>query len=176
MSTAPHWRRVIAALADAERRLAYARILVADAEGSPLPAPVSANQRKRIATLLGAGLVTEREGLLRAADPYTALLADDPARVPDGPERFLPGGRLLGLPRRGSDRAAVFALIAARVLTPDELLDERQVTERLAAITDDPVALRRYLVDAGVLARDPDGTGYRRPPACWNRSTTDTRP
>ena len=94
---------------------------------------------------------------------FAELLRESPPKAASGPERFLTGGRLTVLPRRSQDRAEVFGWLAGRVLAPGERLDERELTGRLAALADDPVALRRYLVDAGVLARTPDGRDYRLP-------------
>ena len=44
----------------------------------------------------------------------------------------------------------------------DEPLGERELTERLAELADDPALLRRALVDGGLLSRSPDGSDYRR--------------
>lgn len=44
----------------------------------------------------------------------------------------------------------------------DEVIDERTLTKRLATLSDDPVTMRRYLVDAGLLDRAADGSTYRR--------------
>ena len=57
---------------------------------------------------------------------------------------------------------AVLGWLVERAVHDTELLDEKELTRRLAALADDPVALRRYLVDAGELHRDPDGRNYRR--------------
>ncbi len=45
---------------------------------------------------------------------------------------------------------------------PGEILTERAVNDRLAAIVDDVAAMRRYLVDAGLLERSRDGGAYSR--------------
>ena len=50
------------------------------------------------------------------------------------------------------------------VVCVGETLDERELTERLGRFADDPVTLRRYLVDAGLLARTPTGSAYTRAP------------
>ncbi len=156
------WRHVVAALADPDRRELYARILVAEADGLPLvAADLNAGQRRRLRGLIGAGLVADG-GTLVGVDAFSPLLAAAPPGVAPGPERFVRGGRVLGLPRRSADREALFELLAARVLAPDEVVDEATITGRLAGLTDDPVAWRRYLVDAGVLVRDPAGRRYER--------------
>jgi hypothetical protein len=164
VTTSAHWRRVLAVLADADRRLLYARVVVADAEGRPLlAAELDSAGRRRLRALVEAGLVVIEQDALRPGEVFADLLGQDPPRVAEGPERFLIGGRLTVLPRRARDRAAVFGWLAARVLAAGERLDEKQLTARLADLADDPVALRRYLVDAGNLVRSPDGRDYRLP-------------
>jgi len=41
-------------------------------------------------------------------------------------------------------------------------MTEREITDLLSERTADAAALRRYLVDAGLVAREPDGSVYRR--------------
>ncbi|MDM7830755.1 DUF2087 domain-containing protein [Cellulomonas edaphi] len=77
-------------------------------------------------------------------------------------ERFLARGRLERTPRRVADRDAVLDHIAARVLAPGEWADEREVTARVAEVADDPVRVRRDLVEAGLLGRRGDGSVYWR--------------
>lgn len=156
------WRRLVAVLADPGRRLLYARIVVAESDAAPLrPDGLDSTQRRHLRALTDAGLVESRDGVLVAADPFSPVLAVGAPQVPTGPERFLAGGLLRGLPRRASDRDEVFGWIAGRVLNPGEVVDEREVTRRLGRLADDPVALRRHLVDAGYLSRSPDGREYR---------------
>ncbi len=84
-----------------------------------------------------------------------------PASAPD-PERFLLHGRLVTLPRRARDKELVRRYIASRVIPLAEDLPEREVTDRLAAFADDPVGVRRGLVEVGLLRRTPDGARYWR--------------
>lgn len=136
---------------------------MAEQDGDPLgPADVARSSRD-LAALLRAGLVVEESGRLHVRDAFTPLLAAQPASVASGPERFLVKGRLVTWPRRQSDRLELLAFVAERTVGEGEELTEREFTERLAAISDDPAAVRRYLVDAGVVVRDPDGSRYRRP-------------
>ena len=153
-----------AVLADPGRRSLYARVVLAAEDGTPArAADLDSAGGKRLRALTEAGLVVDDGGVLSPGEVFAELLRESPPRAASGPERFLTGGRLTVLPRRAQDRAEVFAWLAARVLTPGESLDERALTGRLAALADDPVALRRYLVDAGALARTPDGRDYRLP-------------
>lgn len=87
------------------------------------------------------------------------------ARGADQPcpaERFLEHGRLLRSPRRAQDRDLVLEHLAPRVLAPGEWADEREVTDRLAALVADPVRIRRDLVEAGLVGRRGDGSVYWR--------------
>lgn len=164
MAESKRWRRVAAVLADPGRRLLYARIVVSADAGVPLcTADLDSAGAKRLRALAGAGLVADRGGVLHPGEVFAELLREPAPRAASGPERFLSDGRLTVLPRRARDRAAVFGWLAGRVLDRGERLDERELTDRLAAVADDPVALRRYLVDAGVLVRSPDGRDYRLP-------------
>ncbi|MFP3714317.1 DUF2087 domain-containing protein [Puerhibacterium sp. TATVAM-FAB25] len=77
--------------------------------------------------------------------------------------RFFRDGRLTAVPRRWRDRVAVARYVASSVLP--ELLEpigERELTGRLAAVVDDPVAMRRALVDLGLVQRARDGSVYWR--------------
>jgi len=77
--------------------------------------------------------------------------------------RFLHGGRLETMPRRREHRRAVARWLAHAALPA--LLDtvgERELTERLARLADDPVGVRRALVDLGVVHRTRDGAEYWR--------------
>ena len=159
MAESLHWRRVVATLADPDRRRLYARLVL---RSEPLTlAALDAAGRRRLNALVAAGLARLDEGTATAADPFGELLRAEPVQRATGPERFLRNGRLADLPRTRRDRLELFGWLADRVLR-DEVLDEKQLTRRLAEVADDPVALRRHLIDAGLLVRDPDGRNYRR--------------
>ncbi|MFC8731090.1 DUF2087 domain-containing protein [Luteimicrobium sp. NPDC057192] len=81
--------------------------------------------------------------------------------APD-PTRFLVRGRLERLPRRAADRDLLFAYVATRVLVLDDPITERELTDRLATFVDDPVGVRRDLVDRGLVTRTRDGATYWR--------------
>ena len=78
------------------------------------------------------------------------------------PDRFLVRGRLETLPRRRADRDLVFRYLATRVLAVHDPVGERELTDRLAEVSRDPVGLRRELVDAGIVTRTRDGSEYWR--------------
>ncbi|MFV2144016.1 MULTISPECIES: DUF2087 domain-containing protein [Isoptericola] len=79
------------------------------------------------------------------------------------PRRFLDDGRLRRSPRRWRDKRAVTRYLAT--LAMPRLLEpwtERELTDRLAELADDPVGLRRAMIDLGLVARTRDGAEYWR--------------
>lgn len=159
------WRPLVAALANPDARAEFARIALG------LPAdpsvPTTKASRRALDTLTRAGLIVERDGALVVNDVvFAAALRAQPARpVKTGPERFLDAdGRIDRYPSNLGERRELLALIAERALHPGEVLDERTLTERLTAFSDDPAALRRYLVDLGLLERTRSGSEYALPP------------
>ncbi len=91
-------------------------------------------------------------------------------------ERFLVRGRLGASPRRAADRDLVLEHVASRVLAPGEWADEREVTQRIEALADDPVRRRRDLVQAGLLGRRADGSVYWRERRTPHDDEPDARP
>jgi hypothetical protein len=75
---------------------------------------------------------------------------------------FFVDGRLTGIPVRGTKRDVVLRLLRERVFTEDRGYPEKEVNQRLALFHPDVAALRRYLVDEGMVTREA-GT-YRRAP------------
>ena len=57
MSEPPHWRRVAATLADPDRRLLYARLVLAGPDEPMRLDDLDAADRRRLTALTGAGLV-----------------------------------------------------------------------------------------------------------------------
>ncbi len=154
------WRGVIAALANPEtRRVLGLRLVEQDA--SEHVASLPQNRRDRILRTLAAARVIDRnagEPRLRF-ERFAELLSAAPVARPTGIDRFFVDGRLEHYPARPDDRAAVLLTLVDRTMPdPDERIDERTLTERLATLTDDAVTMRRYLVDAGLLEREPDGS------------------
>ncbi|MCJ1707478.1 DUF2087 domain-containing protein [Microbacterium sp. VKM Ac-2923] len=158
------WRALVAALADDRAREVYA-LIVLDHSVEERLAHLSPGKRRRVLDRLrSAGLIAPVEGGWKA-DPEVfraALTATPAAPRPSGVERFFTEGRLSTYPSREADRQAVLAQVASHLLTPGESVTEAEITERLHGITDDPALLRRNLVDAGLLSRNPDGSAYRR--------------
>ena len=153
------WRRVVASLANDERRRVFAGLVLGvDVDVTP------SRRAKALAALADAGLVTLHPGgeasLVETA--FAELLALEPEVKREGVERFIRDGRIDQYPAKPALRAELLGWAAARVLQPGEELDERALNERLEGIADDVASLRRYLVDAGLLDRAPDGSSYRR--------------
>jgi hypothetical protein len=158
------WRGVIAALANPESRRALG-LLLAEHDSSDYLASLPLKRRERVVRVLtDAGLLdTSGDALRLRVERFAELLAAAPVERSTGIERFLIDGRLEQYPAGADDRASVLQYLIDRAMPePAELVDERTLTERLAMLTDDPVTVRRYLVDAGLLAREPDGSAYRR--------------
>ncbi|WP_070197786.1 DUF2087 domain-containing protein, partial [Streptomyces oceani] len=119
--------------------------------------------------LRGGGLVEEVDGGLRASgEPFkdaarAAAAAERPAEAPAGgpPDAvlrtYVRDGRLLALPTKFSRRQVVLRHVARHGFTPGERYAEPAVNDILrrwcADAETDHVALRRYLVEAGLLDR-----------------------
>lgn len=162
-SSGPHWRRVMAALANRDARTAYAQIVL----GEDVLADAKEQRRARaIAILLEAGLVegSRPTGYTASETVFRDLLSQQPKRRPKtGVDRFLRLGRIDRYPSSAADRRELLAWIVGDAIRPGEDLTERQVNERLLSYTDDVVLLRRYLIDFGLLERTASGSSYRRP-------------
>ncbi|MGH1550219.1 DUF2087 domain-containing protein [Leifsonia poae] len=157
------WRPVVAALANRDARAVWAAV-VATGEAD---AGLGAARTRRALELLERVRLVRRVGDSVEADDgvFRSLLAASAAvrPKPTGVERFLrPDGRIDRYPSSADDRMALLRMIAQDVLGDGEVVGERALTERLAARSDDPVALRRYLVDAGLVVRTPSGSEYAR--------------
>lgn len=156
---AEEWRGVVAALANPELRLTWARLVLGASEADATVGLSPARRRKVLEGLRSAGLVDE------ASVPRTAVFAEVLAAAPQppkptGPERFLRRGRIDQYPAQQAERAALLALVAGRTFRSGEVLDEAEVNERLAAFDDDYAVMRRYLVDQGLLVRTRSGSAY----------------
>lgn len=161
----PHWRRVLAALANKDARTAYAQIVLGASYPGVL-ADLSDRRRKRaIAALLDSGLIERNaEGGVEASESiFRDLLAQQPRRqAKTGLDRFMRLGRIERYPANTAKRRELLARIADEAIPKGERLTESQVNERLLSYTDDVVLLRRYMVDFGLLERTASGSSYSR--------------
>lgn len=151
-------RRMLAALANAETRAAFARVTLG------MPPEGGGRETRALAALAGAGLVTaSEEGPVVSEEGIRAALAAGGRARPTGVQRFLDAeGRIDRYPSARADREELLSWVADRTLASGEVVGEREVTERLARFSADPAALRRYLVDAGLLERTRSGSEYAR--------------
>jgi hypothetical protein len=67
---------------------------------------------------------------------------------------FIHDGRLVSIPAKASKREVLLPVILDRCFPEDRPYDEAEVNVRLARLHPDVAALRRYLVDAGLMTRD----------------------
>ena len=116
---------------------------------------------RALARLQDAGVVGPDLALdltpLRDAARVTALPPEDygdaDAETAKVLRSFLKDGRLTGMPaHRGKRRLLLDHLV--QVFEPGERYPEKQVDALLRAYADDYVAVRRYLVDEGLLSRE----------------------
>ena len=149
--------RVVAALALGAGTLEE----VAEAAGLPLKDVALAARRLARAGLVhrdghALALHTERFG---AAARAAAEAAPPPERLSDDPAEdavlsaFVRKGRLVSIPAQHSKRRVVLEHLV-RVFEPGVHYPEREVNALLAVWHADVAALRRYLVDEGLLTRE----------------------
>ena len=86
-----------------------------------------------------------------------------PADVAKVLRAFFADGRLTSIPARDSKRQVVLRYLRDRCFTEDRAYPEAEVNQRLALFHRDVAALRRYMVEAGLMTRA--GGEYRRPNA-----------
>ncbi len=171
---AADWRRVAAALANADARTVYAQVVLG-LQGNDLGAALGVKKRERVlATLVHSGLLSrnERDELIATDAVFRDLLAQQPAiPVASGVDRFMKDGRIDRYPANQAERRELLAWIAEQTIAPGENLDEKQLNERLGAFSTDFALLRRYLVDFGLVERTRSGSSYSLPPAGNDRTS-----
>jgi hypothetical protein len=168
---------VLRALSDPARLSLLARIADAGRAGCSLEAAAgegsaaARSARKQIGQLTAAGLVETRESALvarldRIRDALDELAGsgaeDDAAAGPRRVRALFSRGRLVEVPRSAELRLELLRHLAER-FEPGRTYREAEVNALLREVHDDHAALRRYLVDARLLARDDDGATYWRP-------------
>ncbi|MEY9966222.1 hypothetical protein ABIA33_004281 [Streptacidiphilus sp. MAP12-16] len=153
------------ALADPVRLRVFARVVLAGEAGvdaaelrTSEPAAM-----QHLARLAQAGLVVlspDGRTVARVDAFGEALRPAGPAARDDVAELFK-DGRLTGIPARPARRQALLEYLARRAFEPGVSYGEPEVNIALRQYWDDFSALRRYLIDAGLLTRSPDGRTYR---------------
>lgn len=156
-------RQLVAVLANPRTRELYARVVLGEADRASCQQ--NARDRKSLTALTRAGLVvvTEDDRLAAPIEPIESLLrAFPPSPVRDGIDRFIRDGRIEAYPTNPATRRQLLQWLVEKLLDEDEVLSERDVTERLDGHEIDAVTLRRYLVDEGLLQRTRSGSSYAR--------------
>jgi hypothetical protein len=161
-------RRIVGLLAAEDGLRVFAALVLTDgtlpevvaATGLPEPSvrqALSRLERGRLAVRSEDTWTADRGALRDAlrATPKSGPSGDDPA-PPTGDQvlqSFLKDSRLTSIPARRGKRLVVLDYIA-RVFEPGVSYSEREVDTALRAFHDDYPALRRHLVDEGLLSRD----------------------
>jgi hypothetical protein len=111
-----------------------------------------------IGTATGFARDDDADGAWTRRAPRTRPAADDITRFLDA------GGRIHQYPHRADDRHALLTWVVDHAMREGEVLDERELGERLEpfAPASDVAALRRHLVDHGLLERTRTGSQYAR--------------
>jgi hypothetical protein len=89
-----------------------------------------------------------------------SALPDD---MPVALRRLFSHGRLTSIPANAGPRRELLEYLSG-LFPVGQLLSEADVNTTLGRFHDDHAALRRYLVDTGLLSRDTSGTTYVREP------------
>lgn len=164
---------LLSALGD-QRRLAVLGALCA-APGAPTVADLRERTglserevQRALAVLGGAGLVRRDDtGLSADLEPIRAAAAAAVGATPVGRvaagfprlDGCLKNGRIATIPADDDLKAEIGRMVMA-ALPARDTYTEKELTAELAGLGDEPVALRRLLVDFGYVGRDPDGSRY----------------
>jgi hypothetical protein len=88
---------------------------------------------------------------------------------------FVREGRLTSIPAKPRKRELLLPYLLDSCFTEDRAYDEREVNQRLALLHPDVSALRRYLVDGGLMTREA-GIYRRSVPIAGDRPRPDPWP
>ena len=155
----PDPREVVALLANPDTRRIFS--MIALGQLGPLSS-LTARDRRAVSRLTAADmLIASGESLSINTPGLLARVSQFSTSPPEGVDRFIRNGRIVNYPSSDRDRLALLEWVGDQVLTQGERVTEREIAERLRPFMDEHVLLRRYLVDYGVLQREPDGTDYR---------------
>lgn len=175
VAAVPRAAELLSMLADQTRLRVLAELSRRGPSGATMPALAEAldipldKVRQTVSRLIGLDVV-ERVGQstfvvrlsgLRAAaaalddlSPVTALLAEYPRL-----KGCFSHGRLVAMPSIDT-HGGELAEFLGRLAAVEGVVDEGEINRRLAVVSDDTAALRRLMVDMGVLLRNPAGTAY----------------
>ena len=185
--------------ADRDRLAVLGRLALAPASAAELAGALGISERdvlRRLGRLGGAGLVREEAGVYRLDDTvlrslaeaaaveagaarsaHPSVLAGLDAAEAEVAQRYFRGSQLVEIPAAPAKRDAVLRILADE-FDPGRYYAEADVRRVLRRFHPDDAALRRYLVEAGLLQRDnrtrtywrgggpgPDGGPPSPPPA-----------
>lgn len=160
--------RILCLIAEPDRLRVFAALALGAAGVADIVSMTNLDARtveKALARLIAGGLVATDAGGHRLATEEILLAARSaaerrPVEDPDAPpdvaqvlRRFMRRGRLVKLPMTRSTRLVVLDHVVQR-FEPGRRYREREVNEIVADFHDDYAALRRYLVDEGLLERE----------------------
>jgi len=164
-------RELVGLLADDDRRRAFAALVLGASTIEAVKADTGLDTRsvaKAVQRLVDAGLVIRGDdGTLHLLGEAFALAAraeaeraprseehdDEPENVARVLRVFVRDGRLTSIPTVHAKRLVVLDWLVQR-FEPGRHYPERTVNHMLSEVHPDTAALRRYLVDEGLLARD----------------------
>ena len=88
------------------------------------------------------------------ADPHTDLLTDEARYESRVLRAFVRDSRLTAIPARHKKRQVILRFLRDQCFTADRPYPEAEVNQRLALWHRDVAALRRDMIEAGLLTRD----------------------
>jgi len=163
--------RIVKALADPERLRVFADLVLNETGASVADLRTRhPHAEKALTRLFESGLVTREDGNVRAApEAFKAAAAAAREAAPDAPPgvspevaHFYSDGRITSLPVNRRTRVKLLRDLASRHFAFDRVYTEHEINEALAAEFDDPLQLRRDLIDELLLERNLGGSEYRR--------------
>ncbi|MEV8114974.1 DUF2087 domain-containing protein [Streptomyces xiamenensis] len=89
-------------------------------------------------------------------------MTEDPTGTAHDVSALFARGRLIAIPRRAARREQLLRHLADTLFERERAYHEREINEALHTVHHDAPALRRYLVESGLLTRTRDGATYRR--------------
>jgi hypothetical protein len=102
--------------------------------------------------------------------PDGEALSPEVARVLRG---YFEAGRLVAIPAQHTKRMVVLRYLRDRCFTEDRAYPEKEVNQRLALFHPDVAALRRYMVDGGLMTRAAGA--YRRADGAGSAAAAPSR-
>lgn len=162
---------IVKALADPERLRVFADIVLTESGASVTELKERHSRaEKALMRLFESGLVTREDGKIRAApEAFRAAAAAAREAHPDAPPGTSPevaqlysNGRIATMPVNRRTRVALLRDLVGRHFEFDRVYTEREVTDALATEYDDPLQLRRDMIDELFLERSLGGKEYRR--------------